>query len=259
MCLSGAFANVRAATAVVTAGGSSGSGNGATADSMTLWQSVPTEFLLYCWPAVVGFSFTAKTWGHILVNGLEAIQFHDRAFDQLVLAEERKQLIRALVRFGGEPGADDIVGGKRGGSIFLLHGPPGVGKTLTAEAIAEVLHRPLYYVSMGELGLTPDEMERRLSDVLELCAGWNALTLFDEADVFLETRTTSDITRNAMVCVMLRLLEYHPGILDHESGEPGSCFGGTGGGTGDDTGGCGGGGACARCFATAAGGAGGAR
>ena len=186
---------------------------GAADDTLTLWESVPDELVLYCWPAMVGFSFSAKAWGHVLVSGLEPIRFADRALDQLVLAEERKRLIRALVRFGGEHNTDDIVGGKRGGSVFLLHGPPGVGKTLTAEAIAEVLHRPLYYVTMGELGLTPDEMERRLSDVLELCAGWNALALLDEADVFLETRSTADLTRNAMVCVMLRLLEYHPGIL----------------------------------------------
>jgi SpoVK/Ycf46/Vps4 family AAA+-type ATPase len=66
---------------------------------------------------------------------------------------------------------------------------------------------------MGELGMTPEQMENRLGAVLELCAGWNALVLLDEADVFLEERSTSDIARNAMVCVMLRLLEYHPGIL----------------------------------------------
>ena len=99
-----------------------------------------------------------------------------------------------------------------GRSHFVL-GPPGVGKTLTAEAIAEVLHRPLYYVTMGELGLTPDAMEQRLKDVLTLCSAWDALVLIDEADVFLEKRSTSDIVRNAMVCVMLRLLEYFPGIL----------------------------------------------
>ncbi|KAI9240656.1 MAG: P-loop containing nucleoside triphosphate hydrolase protein [Podila humilis] len=182
-------------------------------ETLILWESVPEEMAIFCWPAVVGFSFSAKAWGHVLTSGLDPIAFHDQAFDQLVLPAERKMLIRALVRFGGEDNTQDIIGGKRGGSVFLLHGPPGVGKTLTAEAIAEVLHRPLYYVTMGELGMTPDEMERRLGDVLDLCADWNALVLLDEADVFLEQRSTSDIVRNAMVCVMLRLLEYHPGIL----------------------------------------------
>ena len=66
---------------------------------------------------------------------------------------------------------------------------------------------------MGELGTDPTTMEQRLGEILALCAGWDALTLIDEADVFLEKRSTSDILRNAMTCVMLRLLEYHQGIL----------------------------------------------
>ncbi|KAJ3056969.1 hypothetical protein HDU99_007346, partial [Rhizoclosmatium hyalinum] len=130
------------------------------------------------------------------------------------------KLIKALVRFGGKKTQskfEDIVAGKSGGSVFLLHGPPGVGKTLTAEAIAELLHKPLYYVTMGELGTNPEEMEKRLGTVLELCSGWDALAIIDEADVFLEKRGSggsgSDVVRNAMVCVMLRLLEYHQGIL----------------------------------------------
>ena len=56
-------------------------------------------------------------------------------------------------------------------------------------------------------------MESRIGEVLDLCSGWDALVLIDEADVFLEKRATSDVLRNAMVCVMLRLLEYHQGIL----------------------------------------------
>ncbi|KAJ3085777.1 hypothetical protein HK102_013838 [Quaeritorhiza haematococci] len=183
-----------------------------TKDNLTLFQNVPETLLQVTWPALVGFSFSVKAWGHVLVSSLRPIKFNDRAFDELVLDPNRKRLIRALVRFGGTP-FDDIISGKSGGSVFLCYGPPGTGKTLTAEAIAEVLHRPLYYVTMGELGTTPETMEQRLNDVLTLCAGWDALTLIDEADVFLEKRSTSDVLRNAMVCVMLKILEYHPGIL----------------------------------------------
>jgi len=42
---------------------------------------------------------------------------------------------------------------------------------------------------------------------------WGALILLDEADVFLERRQTTDIHRNALVSVFLRLLEYFQGIL----------------------------------------------
>jgi SpoVK/Ycf46/Vps4 family AAA+-type ATPase len=88
-----------------------------------------------------------------------------------------------------------------------------VGKTLTAEAIAEMLHKPLYVVSMGELGTTPESLEARLQDIFDLCVPWQALVLIDEAEMLLERRSKNDIVRNAMVCVMLRLLEYYSGIL----------------------------------------------
>ncbi|KAJ3312057.1 hypothetical protein HDV04_003445 [Boothiomyces sp. JEL0838] len=181
-------------------------------DGIFIISSVPMELLPITWPALVGFSFSSKSWCHVLVGGLNEIKYNDTAFDELVLDPKRKKLIKALVKFGGEQ-FEDIIQGKSGGSIFLLHGPAGVGKTLTAEAIAEVLHRPLYYVTMGELGTDPETMETRLQEILDLCSGWNALTLIDEADVFLEKRASSDILRNTMVCVMLRLLEYHQGIL----------------------------------------------
>lgn len=130
-----------------------------------------------------------------------------------MLKQDRKDLIRAVVRHGTTFQITDVIAGKQGGQIFLLHGPPGVGKTLTAEAIVEVLHQPLYYVTMGELGVALEDLERILSNVLELCVESDALAVLDEADVFLETRSSSDLIRNAMVCVMLRILEYHPGIL----------------------------------------------
>ena len=42
------------------------------------------------WPAAVGFSFTAKCWGHVLVEDLAAVEFRAAAFDQLVLPPEQQ-------------------------------------------------------------------------------------------------------------------------------------------------------------------------
>jgi SpoVK/Ycf46/Vps4 family AAA+-type ATPase len=79
--------------------------------------------------------------------------------------------------------------------------------------VAEVLNRPLYSVSVGELGTDPQELEASLRKILDMASRWNAVLLLDEADIFLEARNEHDIHRNAMVGVFLRLLEYHTGVL----------------------------------------------
>jgi SpoVK/Ycf46/Vps4 family AAA+-type ATPase len=144
---------------------------------------------------------------------LYEIEFREETFDRLVLPASQKRMIKALVRHSSDS-FQDIVAAKGEGSVFLLYGPPGVGKTLTAEAISEMLHRPLYSVSLGQLGTTPAELEKRMGEILELCSRWDALILLDEADIFLEKRTTGgSLERNAMVSVMLRLVEYFKGVL----------------------------------------------
>jgi SpoVK/Ycf46/Vps4 family AAA+-type ATPase len=70
--------------------------------------------------------------------------------------------------------------------IAVLHGPPGTGKTLTAEAVAEILERPLYMVGSSELSTIPSILERNLKSILKLASAWDAVLLIDEADVFLE-------------------------------------------------------------------------
>ena len=109
---------------------------------------------------------------------------------------------------------NDIIRGKGEGVVFLFYGPPGCGKTLTAEAIADMLKRPLYQVSMGELGTTPGDLEKSLKNVLQMCEKWRALVLLDEADSFVEQRSeSSGIVRNSMVSVMLKMIEYFQGVL----------------------------------------------
>ena len=92
-------------------------------------------------------------------------------------------------------------------------GPPGVGKTLTAESVAEEMRVPLFMMSAGDLGLDPRSVENKLQGILDMCTRWNAILLLDEADVFLEERSLHELERNKLVTIFLRVLEYYEGIL----------------------------------------------
>ncbi|KAI5838547.1 hypothetical protein DFP73DRAFT_580620 [Morchella snyderi] len=164
---------------------------------------------------ISGFALSEKKWVDFYIDNLSPIQWNENAFDQLVLPTSQKTLVRALVESHVRDldGFDDIIKGKGKGFISILHGPPGVGKTLTAESVAEHTRRPLYAVSSGELGINPKDLEDNLSRILDVATQWKAVLLLDEADVFLETRSLHDLTRNSLVSIFLRLLEYYQGIL----------------------------------------------
>ncbi|KAI9850722.1 MAG: hypothetical protein M1838_005213 [Thelocarpon superellum] len=174
------------------------------------------EELLVASPVVLGFAFSEKTWLEFTVSGVKDIEWNEGAFDSLVLPDNQKSIVKALVEshtFHAAQSIDDVIQGKGRGLVAVLHGPPGTGKTLTAEGIAELLKCPLYMVSAGELGTDPRTLETELNRILDIAHSWGAVLLLDEADVFLEKRTIQDIHRNALVSIFLRLLEYFQGIL----------------------------------------------
>ncbi len=175
-------------------------------------QAITDDNRFMCWPYLLGFSFSAKRWGEIHVGNLRDIKFDDDAFNYLVLDPQIKKMMKALI-VNVKTSFKDIIGGKSGGCIFLLHGPPGVGKTLTCEAVAELLHKPLYSLTVGELGTNVNDLEKQLNKVLVIANSWEAVILLDEADIFMESRSKNDIKRNGMVSIFLRLLERHQGVM----------------------------------------------
>lgn len=78
-------------------------------------------------------------------------------------------------------------------------GPPGSGKTSTAETIAAYTGRPLYAITCGDLGTSAKELEKNLLRHTSLAQKWGCVLLLDEADVFLGSRTYNDMHRNAVV------------------------------------------------------------
>ncbi|KAF2193097.1 hypothetical protein K469DRAFT_715133 [Zopfia rhizophila CBS 207.26] len=189
-------------------------------DSMELQDGSANTFteeeLLIASPVVLGFAFSEKLWLEFSLSGIKEIEWNDEAFSSLVLPHHIKQNLRGLVsshKFHAAKTIDDVVQGKGRGLNVVLHGPPGVGKTLTAEGIAEYLKCPLYAVSAGELGTDSRMLEGELNKIMDVAHSWGAVLLLDEADVFLERREVHDIHRNALVSIFLRLLEYYQGIL----------------------------------------------
>lgn len=174
----------------------------------------------------------------------KSVEARNSGFDDLVILPKYRRLLVSLVdshssnahkekqntKKEGKPlNQLDLVRGKGLGLIVLLHGPPGTGKTSTAETIAAYTGRPLYSITCGDLGY-------RVEQVLEKHTGradkWGCVLLLDEADVFLMRRDFADTTRNSTVSstldpqtsspykrllinrlVFLRTLEYYSGIL----------------------------------------------
>jgi hypothetical protein len=170
---------------------------------------------MLCSPILRGYSLTVKKWLQFYIDYVQPIKWNTDAFDNLVLPAAQKKLVLALSKTQATTSNnfDDLIIGKGKGMILLLSGPPGVGKTLTAEAVSENMKVPLYMLSAGDLGSRPDDVEYNLNNILEIVAKWKAILLIDECDVFLEARSVHDLARNRLVSIFLRLLEYYQGTL----------------------------------------------
>ncbi|KAI1213008.1 P-loop containing nucleoside triphosphate hydrolase protein [Annulohypoxylon truncatum] len=179
------------------------------------FEKLSDEDALIANATVRGYAFAVKQFLEFFVDKVAPIEWNERCFDDLVLDQDTKKTVQAVVssHSSSREGFDDIVKGKGQGLVCVLHGPPGVGKTLTAECVAEYVKRPLYMVSSGDLGVSSGHLDLNLSRIMDLASTWKAVLLIDEADVFLERRSLHDVHRNAMVSVFLRALEYYGGIL----------------------------------------------
>ncbi|KAK0644220.1 hypothetical protein B0T16DRAFT_417343 [Cercophora newfieldiana] len=166
-------------------------------------EAPPTDETINLSPSVlVGFNLRLKKWVDIEVDRIKDVDWNKKAFENLVVAEDTKHLVQALIsnQVKAEK-ATDLISGKGNGLIILLHG------------VAELAEKPLYRVTCGDIGTKPEEVEKYLETVLLLGKIWGCVVLLDEADVFLEERSLTDLKRNALVSVFLRVLEYYDGIL----------------------------------------------
>ncbi|KAF4536857.1 uncharacterized protein LTHEOB_11864 [Lasiodiplodia theobromae] len=173
------------------------------------------DLLLLCPARIPAYALKAKEWGWVLLDELQEVCSSSDAFDSLQVDADTKSLIKSLVHGHSvqTDDFDDVIPGKGKGLVLLLGGNPGIGKTLTAESISELHGRPLYNVSAGELSVNVTNVEKGLQKIFHLGKRWNAIILLDEADVVMSKRSNTDLERNAIVAVWLRMLDYFEGVL----------------------------------------------
>jgi len=176
-------------------------------------------------PGVVpGFALRNRKWVLLDLAFLREVKKRNE-WKKLVLPKGHQEMVQAMVEAYSndmtttknmKDGARirmDLVSGKGEGCIILLHGVPGVGKTSTAECVAAHTNKPLYPITCGDIGVTPDDVESNMEQHFKPAHKWGCVLLLDEADVFLAKRDQRDVTRNVLVSVFLRILEYYSGIL----------------------------------------------
>ena len=91
------------------------------------------EYII-CHNMIPGFALNEKKWGFFDVDLIEDVELNVDAWNSLMIKEHQKRMILSLVQVHEDQRLDfdDVIKGKGKGMVFLLHGEPGVGKTLTA-------------------------------------------------------------------------------------------------------------------------------
>lgn len=173
------------------------------------------DFVLLLPPTLHGFDVQAQKWSVLSVSNIKPVIWHKHAFDDLIMDDETKKLLKAMVsnRITSEKTQTDIAERKQSGLALLFHGGPGTGKTFAAESIAELIEKPLYRINVANLGVNAAELQSHMRGIVNLRKAWDCVFLLEDADLILEERSRVDLSRNAMVMAFMRFMDELEGIL----------------------------------------------
>jgi hypothetical protein len=107
---------------------------GSDEDNATEVQDLSHDDLITTPARIAAYSLTSKKWGMVDVDLVEPIVWQDNAWGVLQMETDRKRLVRGVIESHrvSSSSFDDFIPRKGRGLVFLLHGPPGYGKAMTA-------------------------------------------------------------------------------------------------------------------------------
>jgi len=155
-----------------------------------------------------------------LLNPPQSKRATSLRMEDVVLDDEKKNLIRAAVSqvdnhdlIFTEWGFDEVF--EKGTAIaVLMWGPPGTGKTIMAQAVANELGLTLEVIQSGEIWSSePGEAERTIKTKFEEAARKKQLLLFDECDSLIADRNEVGMILAAQINALLTGLENFRGVV----------------------------------------------
>jgi MoxR-like ATPase len=146
-----------------------------------------------------------------------------QTFDKLVLPQEQKDLLRnacAQMKYRSRVYGDWGFGRKLSygkGLSMLFAGPPGTGKTMSAEVIASELQLEIYKIDLSQIiSKYIGETEKNLHEIFAEAQLSSSILFFDEADALFgkrsEVKDSHDKHANVETAYLLQKMEEYEGI-----------------------------------------------
>ena len=112
-----------------------------TCTGITVRNEMDSEFrdldFIICPISIIAYNLKSQDWCVVGVSYLKPKEWRPASFDRLVLDQERKDILKRLAKTNSQrvqsKKSTDIIEDKGCGIVLLLHGPPGVGKTVRSK------------------------------------------------------------------------------------------------------------------------------
>ncbi|KAG1751271.1 uncharacterized protein EDB91DRAFT_1297671 [Suillus paluster] len=142
--------------------------------------------------SIGGYDLEAREWRTFRMWDLKPVESDQEAWRKLVMDENTKDLIRALVDTTGRSlGLPQPVQLSKGKNV-LLTGSLGTGRMTAVHAVCNLFKRPLLAISARDFPGNKLDLVPHIAGYMSLAATWNAVIVVKDADVFLKSAFLRD-------------------------------------------------------------------
>ncbi|KAG0707016.1 hypothetical protein DFH29DRAFT_897954 [Suillus ampliporus] len=134
-----------------------------------------------------GYDLEANKWRTFNIWDLKPVEYDHEAWRKLVIDDNIKDLVRALVDNTGCSIGSANPAQLNKGKTVLLNGPQRTGRMTTVHAVCNLLKRPLLTISVYDFPFGMADLVSNIAQRMSLAVTWNAVVVVKDADIFLKS------------------------------------------------------------------------